>query len=44
VRYCAPLKIGSIIEAKMDAAVTDGMGERDWAAITEISRREAGLG
>ena len=40
----APLKIGDIIKAKMDTAVAEGMGERDWAAITEISRREAGLG
>jgi 3-hydroxyisobutyrate dehydrogenase-like beta-hydroxyacid dehydrogenase len=40
----APLKIGDIIKAKMDTAVAEGMGERDWAAVTEISRREAGLG
>ena len=40
----APLKIGEIIRAKMETAVAEGMGERDWAAITEISRREAGLG
>jgi 3-hydroxyisobutyrate dehydrogenase-like beta-hydroxyacid dehydrogenase len=39
----APLKIGGIIRAKMETAVAEGMGERDWAAITEISRREAGL-
>jgi 3-hydroxyisobutyrate dehydrogenase-like beta-hydroxyacid dehydrogenase len=40
----APLKIGGIIREKMETAVREGMGERDWAAITEISRREAGLG
>jgi 3-hydroxyisobutyrate dehydrogenase-like beta-hydroxyacid dehydrogenase len=39
----APLKIGGIIREKMETAIRGGMGDRDWAAITEISRREAGL-
>jgi 3-hydroxyisobutyrate dehydrogenase-like beta-hydroxyacid dehydrogenase len=40
----APLKIGGIIKAKMQTAIAQGMGEQDWAAIYEITRREAGLG
>jgi 3-hydroxyisobutyrate dehydrogenase-like beta-hydroxyacid dehydrogenase len=39
----APLKIGDIILKKMETAIAEGMGERDWAAIYEITRREAGL-
>lgn len=39
----APLKMGSIIKAKMETAIAEGMGERDWSAIYEITRREAGL-
>jgi 3-hydroxyisobutyrate dehydrogenase-like beta-hydroxyacid dehydrogenase len=39
----APLKIGDIILGKMETAIAEGMGERDWAAIYEITRREAGL-
>ena len=40
----APLEIGNIIKSNMETAVAEGMGGRDWAAITEISRRKAGLG
>ena len=39
----APLQIGDIILKKMETAIAEGMGERDWAAIYEITRREAGL-
>jgi 3-hydroxyisobutyrate dehydrogenase-like beta-hydroxyacid dehydrogenase len=39
----APLKIGGIIKAKMETAIAKGMGDRDWAAIYEITRHEAGL-
>jgi 3-hydroxyisobutyrate dehydrogenase-like beta-hydroxyacid dehydrogenase len=39
----APLKIGEIIATKMKTAIAEGMGERDWAAIYDITRREAGL-
>jgi 3-hydroxyisobutyrate dehydrogenase-like beta-hydroxyacid dehydrogenase len=39
----APLKIGRIIKAKMDAAIAEGMGDQDWAAIYEITRHEAAL-
>jgi len=39
----APLKIGETIATKMKTAIAEGMGEQDWAAIYEITRREAGL-
>ena len=39
----APLEVGKIIERKLAAGVDSGMGETDWSAIYEISRREAGL-
>ena len=39
----APLEVAKIIERKLAAGVDSGMGETDWSAIYEISRREAGL-
>jgi len=39
----APLEVGKIIERKLAVGVDSGMGETDWSAIYEISRREAGL-
>lgn len=38
-----PLEIARIIERKMQKAFEAGMENRDWSAISEITRREAGL-
>jgi len=39
----APFEIGKIIERKMVSAMEQGMQDRDWSAIYEISRQQAGL-
>jgi 3-hydroxyisobutyrate dehydrogenase-like beta-hydroxyacid dehydrogenase len=39
----ARLEIGPIVERKLAKGVEEGMGERDWSAFYEITRREAGL-
>ncbi len=39
----ATLEIGQIINGKMEIALNGGMGNRDWSAVSEISRRNAGL-
>jgi 3-hydroxyisobutyrate dehydrogenase-like beta-hydroxyacid dehydrogenase len=37
------LEMGEIVDRKLKAGIAAGMGETDWSAIYEISRREAGL-
>jgi 3-hydroxyisobutyrate dehydrogenase-like beta-hydroxyacid dehydrogenase len=37
------LEMGKIVDRKLKAGIAAGMGETDWSAIYEISRREAGL-
>jgi len=37
------LEIGQIIERKMLAAISSDLGEADWSAICEVTRRESGL-
>ncbi|MCJ7782038.1 MAG: hypothetical protein MUQ27_14565, partial [Acidimicrobiia bacterium] len=37
------LDIGEVAERKLLAGIAAGMGEADWSAIYEITRREAGL-
>jgi 3-hydroxyisobutyrate dehydrogenase-like beta-hydroxyacid dehydrogenase len=37
------LDIGEVAERKLRAGIEAGMGEADWSAIYEITRREAGL-
>ena len=37
------LEMGKICERKLKAAVAGGMGETDWSAIYEITRKESGL-
>ncbi len=39
----ATLEIGEIINGKMEIALNGGMENRDWSAVSEISRRNAGL-
>ncbi len=39
----ARFDIADIIEAKMTTALEQGMGNRDWSAVCEISRQQAGL-
>ncbi|RLA46573.1 MAG: hypothetical protein DRR42_18315 [Gammaproteobacteria bacterium] len=39
----AKFEIGNIIEKKMLAAIDQGMESKDWSAIYEISRQQAGL-
>jgi 3-hydroxyisobutyrate dehydrogenase-like beta-hydroxyacid dehydrogenase len=39
----ARFDIAGIIEAKMAAALEQGMANKDWSAICEISRQQAGL-
>jgi 3-hydroxyisobutyrate dehydrogenase-like beta-hydroxyacid dehydrogenase len=39
----ARFDIAGIIEAKMTAALEQGMANKDWSAICEISRQQAGL-
>ena len=41
--YGARFEIGKIIEAKMLTALGQGMQDKDWSAIYEISRQQAGL-
>ena len=41
--YGASFDIGKLIEEKMQSAVDDGMGDKDWSAIYEVSRKRAGL-
>ncbi|HKV06202.1 MAG TPA: NAD(P)-dependent oxidoreductase [Candidatus Acidoferrales bacterium] len=38
-----PMPIASLVRDRMLAAIAQGMGEADWAAIARISFREAGL-
>lgn len=38
-----PVDIADAIAGKMEEAITLGMGDRDWSAIQEITRRRAGL-
>ena len=40
----ATLEICEIINRKMEIALNSGMGNRDWSAVSEISRWNAGLG
>jgi hypothetical protein len=39
----APLPIASLVREKFLTALASDMGDRDWSAIYEISRRNAGL-
>lgn len=41
--YGTKFEIGKIIEVKMLAALEQGMAEKDWSGIYEISRQQAGL-
>ncbi len=38
-----PFEIGMLIRKKMAECVNGGMGDRDWSAIYELTRRSAGL-
>jgi 3-hydroxyisobutyrate dehydrogenase-like beta-hydroxyacid dehydrogenase len=38
-----PFEIGGLIRTKMTEGVSGGMGDRDWSAIYELTRRHAGL-
>ncbi|MGO9006754.1 MAG: NAD(P)-dependent oxidoreductase [Beijerinckiaceae bacterium] len=38
-----PFEIGALIRTKMTEGVSGGMGDRDWSAIYELTRRHAGL-
>ena len=38
-----PFEIGTLIRKKMAECVNGGMGDRDWSAIYELTRRNAGL-
>ena len=42
-RVGVTLDIGDVAERKLREGVAAGMGEADWSAIYEITRREAGL-
>ena len=42
-RLGVPFEIGAIIRNKMQAGLADGMTDRDWSAIYEVTRRQAGL-
>jgi len=35
--------IGKIAKRKMETAIANGMGEKDWSSIYEITRKESGL-
>lgn len=39
----APLRYAEVIRSKMLAAMAHGLGGKDWAAISEVARSEAGL-
>jgi len=39
----APLNYGSVIREKLITALASGMDKRDWSAIYEITRMNAGL-
>ena len=39
----AALEIGKILEPKLRAGVESGMGEQDWSAFYEVTRRQSGL-
>jgi 3-hydroxyisobutyrate dehydrogenase-like beta-hydroxyacid dehydrogenase len=41
--FGAQFEIGKIVERKMLTALEQGMADRDWSAIYEISRQQAGL-
>ena len=41
--FGAKFEIGSIIQKKMQTALDQGMASKDWSAIAEISRQQAGL-
>jgi 3-hydroxyisobutyrate dehydrogenase-like beta-hydroxyacid dehydrogenase len=38
-----PLDIANVIANKMDMAIEQGMEDRDWSAIQEITRQHAGM-
>jgi len=38
-----PVEIADAIVAKMAAAITDGMADKDWSSVQEITRKRAGL-
>jgi len=38
-----PFEIGAIVRGKMEAGLADGMANRDWSAIYDVTRRRAGL-
>lgn len=42
-RVGVPFEIGAIIRSKMEAGLANGMTDRDWSAIYEVTRRCAGL-
>lgn len=42
-RVGAGFEIGKIIRGKLEQGIRDGMSDRDWSAIYEITRRNAGL-
>jgi 3-hydroxyisobutyrate dehydrogenase-like beta-hydroxyacid dehydrogenase len=39
----ATLEIGAIVERKLKSGIEAGMGDADWSAFYEITRREASL-
>lgn len=41
--YGTSFDIGKLIEEKMQSAIRDGMENKDWSAIYEVSRKRAGL-
>jgi 3-hydroxyisobutyrate dehydrogenase-like beta-hydroxyacid dehydrogenase len=41
--FQVPLPFASVVRDKIIAAQANGLGERDWSALTEISRLNAGL-
>jgi len=42
-RAGVPFEIGAIIRSKMEAGLANGMTDRDWSAIYDVTRRRAGL-
>jgi 3-hydroxyisobutyrate dehydrogenase-like beta-hydroxyacid dehydrogenase len=39
----APLSLGAVLGEKYIAAVANGLGGKDWSAVTEVTRMSAGL-
>ena len=39
----APLPYAQLIRAKLQTAIAKGLGGKDWAALSEVARSEAGL-